>query len=50
MAFCGSLHHTANQRTSDLLYTYFLLVITVIGHVLSYLNYSSFKIKLVSRS
>jgi len=49
MAFCGVSHHTANQRVTDLI-TIFLLVIIIIGYVLIYFNYSSLKIKLVSRS
>jgi len=49
MAFCGSSHHTANQRTPDL-FTTFLLVIIIVGYVLTDLNCSSLKIKFASRT
>jgi len=49
MDFYGFSHHTANQRDTDF-YTTFLLVIIFIVCVLIYLQYSSFKIKYISRS
>jgi len=49
MHFCGFSHHIANQRDTDF-YTTFLLVIIFIVCVLIYLNYSSLKIKYISRS
>jgi len=51
MAFCGFLHHTANQRTAtNLLYYFSIIIIIIIGYVLTYFNYSSLKIKFFNRS